>query len=218
MKQILQIIILFTSLTCFSQSQSDNIDLVGTWKYYFGYFEYKLTLYQDSTYSYRMVGDLNKRQSEGNWKLVKNKLILNSFKQKASETRIISNYIDSINGVKFFIKTEKGEPVCFPHIRIKNNLTEIDTLVENQCEIFEFENFKNIQEFKISFIGLKDAIWVGKMNPNYFEVIMVPERDDYIYQTNEIWKIKGDRLYSPSSKKDNKYFRNKDRINYFLIE
>jgi len=205
-------------LTCFSQSRLNNIDLVGTWKYHFGYFEYKLTLNQDSTYQYQVVGDLVNRKSEGVWKLKNNKLILNSYKQHPTKTIIHAKYNDSINGVYFLIRTENGQPVCMPHIRIKNSLTEIDTLVENQCEYFEFENINNIQEFTISFVGLKDAIWTGKMNKNYFEIKMAEGIDNYIYQTNETWKIKGDKLYSPTSKKDNKYFNNKDRINYYLKE
>jgi len=205
-------------LTCFSQSTSDKIDLVGTWKYYAGYFECKLTLNQDSTYKYHIVGDLNNRKSEGVWKLINNKLILNSYKQQPTETIIYAKYNDSIKGIKFSITTENGDPVCLPQIRIKNSLTEIDTLFENQCRIFDFKEFNNVQEFKISFVGLKDAMWTGKMNKNYFEVIMAEELDNYIYQTNETWKIKEKRLYSPTSKKDNKYFKNKDRINYYLKE
>jgi hypothetical protein len=218
MKRILQTIILLTSLTCFSQSKSNNIDLIGTWKYYFGYFEYKLTLNQDSTYKYQVVGDLTNRKSEGVWKLENKKLILNSYKQYPTETIIHAKYNDSIKGINFSIRTETGQPVCMPHIRIKNSLTEIDTLVENQCEFFEFKNIFSIQEFTISFVGLKDATWSGKMNKNYFEIIMAEELDNYIYQTNETWKIKGDKLYSPTSKKDNTYFINKDRINYYLKE
>ena len=218
MKRILQIIILLTSSTCFSQSTSNKIDLTGTWKYYVGYFECKLTLNQDSTYSYQIVGDLSNRKSEGVWRLENKKLILNSYKQKPTETIIHAKYNDSIKGIVFSIRSETGMQVCTPYIRIKNNLTEIDTLAENQCEFFEFTDIKNIQEFTISFIGLKDAKWVRKMNMNYFEIIMAEELDNYIYQKNETWKIKGDKLYSPSSKKDNKYFKNKDRINYYLKE
>ena len=205
-------------MTCFSQSTSFNIDLVGTWKYYVGYFECKLTLNQDSTYKYQVVGDLSNRKSEGVWKIKNKKLILNSYKQHPTETTIHSQYYDSINGVRFYIKTETGEPVCMPHIRIKNSLTEIDTLVENQCEFFEFKNMNNIQEFRISFVGLKDAVWIGKTNKNYFEISMSGELDNYIYQTNEIWVMKGNRLYSPSSKQANKCFNHKDQTNHYLKE
>lgn len=192
--------------------------MVGTWKYYVGYFECKLTLNQDSTYKYQVVGDLTNRKSEGVWRLKNKKLILNSYKQYPTETIINAKYNDSLNGISFSIRTETGQPVCMPHIRIKNSLSKVDTLVENKCEFFEFKDINNIQEFTISFVGLKDAIWIGKMNKNYFEIIMAEELDNYIYQTNETWKIKGDKLYSPSSKKDNKYFNNNERINYYLKE
>ena len=218
MKRILQIAILISTLSCFSQSNNEEIELIGIWKYYVGYFECKLTLNPDSTYKYQVVGDLTNRKSEGIWKIKNKKLILNSYKQNPTETVIHANYNDSINGIKFSIRTETGQPVCMPHIKIKNSLTEIDTLVENQCEYFKFQDIKKIQKFTISFVGLKDAIWSGKMTNNYFEIIMAEEIDNYIYQTNENWKIRGDKLYSPSSKKDNKYFRNKDRINYYSKE
>jgi hypothetical protein len=196
----------------------NNIDLVGTWKYHVGYFEYKLILNPDSTYKYQVVGDLTNRKSEGIWNLRNKELILNSFKQHPAKTIIQAKYNDSIRGVVFLIRTENGQPVSMPHIRIKNRLTEIDTLVENQCGYFKFENISNIQEFVISYVGLKDAIWNGKMNKNFFEIKMAEEIDNYIYQTNETWKIKDDKLYSPSSEKDNKYFNNKDRRNYYLKE
>lgn len=218
MKRLLQIILLLTSLTCFSQSTYKNIDLVGTWKYYYGFFECTLKLNQDNTYKYQVVGDLTKRKSEGVWRLKNNKLILNSYKQKSTETIIHTKYCDSIKGIMFSIRTETGMPVCMPHIRIKNSLIGIDTLVENQCEVFQFPDIKKIQEFTISFVGLKDARWIGKMNMNYFVIIMAEELDNYIYQTDEIWKIRGDKLYSPSSKKVNRNFKTKDRINYYLKE
>ncbi len=207
-----------TSLTCFSQSTSNNIDLVGTWVYYVGFFECRMTINKDSTYKFQVEGDLTNRKSEGVWKLKNKKLIFNSNKQKPTETIIIAKYIDSLNGIRFLINTEIGEPVCMPHIRIKTKLTKIDTSLYNQCEIFEFKEINNIQKFKISFVGLKDAIWIGKMNRNYFEIVMAEEFDDYIYQANEIWTIKKNRLYSPTSKKDNRYYKKKGRINYYLKE
>ncbi len=205
-------------MTCFSQSASNKIDLIGTWKYYVGYFECKLILNGDSTYKYQIIGDLNNLKSEGFWRLENKKLILNSRKQKPNEAMVHAKYNDSIKGVKFSIRTETGQPVCMAHIKIENNLTELDTLVENQCELFEFQDIKNVQKFTISFIGLKDVAWTGKMNKNYFEIIMVEEMDDYIYQTNETWKIKGDRLYSPTSRKDRRGFGKRTKINYFKKE
>jgi len=218
MKRIIQIIILISSLTCFSQTKSDTINIVGTWKYYAGFFEYTLTLNQDSTYEYHIVGDLSNKKSQGKWERNKSKLILNSDKQKPSKTEISSKYSDTTKGVTLNIHDISGEPIVMPHIKIKNNKGEIDTLITNFSGEFNFSNIENIQEFKISYVGLKDATWIGKMNRNYFEILMAPEYEDYIFQINEIWKIKDIRLYSPSCKKDNRIFKDKGRINYYLKE
>ncbi len=218
MKRIIQILLLISSLTCFSQTKSDTIDLVGIWKYSGGYFEYTLTLNQDSTYEYHIIGDLRNIKSQGEWGKKKNKLILNSDKQKPSETEIISKYSDSTKGVTFVIHDISGEPIGMPHIKIKTSIGKIDTLITNFSGKFNFRTIENIQGFEISFVGLKDATWTGKMNRNYFEILMAPEYENYIFQTNETWKIKNNRLYSPSSKKDNKIYRDKGRINYYLKE
>lgn len=218
MKRIFQILILISSLTCYSQSNSNSIDLIGTWKFHVGYFDCTLILNADSTYKYLIVGDLNNSKTEGIWTQKNKKLILSSYKQKASETSIKSEYCDSIKGVKFVIKNDSGEPISMPQIKIKNSQTEFDTLIENNSGVFDFKDFNNILEFKISFVGLKDAIWIGKMNRNYFEIYMTPEHDDYIYQINEIWKIKGDRLYSPTSKKEHRLLGRRGKIDYYLKE
>jgi len=221
MKRGVQILlILLSGLTCISQTKSDSIDidLVGIWKYSFGYLEHTLILHSDNTYEYRIVGDLNNSESQGEWERKGNKLILSSYKQNPSETTIISEYNDTISGVAFTIKDLSGKPIVMAHIKIRNSQFTIDTLIENSNGIFDFPNMKNVQEFEISFVGQKSAGWTGKMNRNYFEIIMAPENENYIFQNNETWRIKGNKLYSPSSRKDNKIFKEKGRVNYYLKE
>jgi len=217
-RKLIILFILLSGLSCVSQTKSDTFDLVGTWKYNVGYFEYTLVIKPDSTYEYSFVGDLNYGKSEGKWERKGNKLILNSYKQKPVESNIISKYSDTIAGVTFIIKDISGKPIAMPHIKITTSQITIDTLITNLNGVFRFAGIKNIQEFKISFIGLKPIVWISKTNKNYFEVVMAPEYDDYIYQINEIWKIKGNRLYSPSGKKDDRVFKEKDRTNSYLKE
>ena len=215
MKRVIQIIILISSLTCFSQSESD---LIGIWKYHVGYFVKTLTLKPNGTYQFSIVGDLHNNKSEGIWKLNGNKLILNSLKRKSEETTIIAKYLDSINGVKLNIHDRSGFPIPTPQIEIKSNEGSFDTLLTTEEGVCCFYEINSVQDLKVSSVGLKDAVWTGEMDKNYFDIIMAEEQDNYIYQTNESWKIKGDKLYSPSSKKDNKYFKEKGRINYYQKE
>jgi hypothetical protein len=215
MRRVFQIIFLISSLTCFSQSKSD---LIGTWKYHIGYFEKTLNLNPDNTYQFSIVGDLHNENSEGIWKLNGNKLILNSFKQKPEETIVIAKYLDSINGVKFHIQDESGFPIPIPQIRIINSQGVFDTLMSTKSGIHNLPKINNIQEFKVSFVGFKDAIWIGKRNMNYFEITLAPELDNYIYQVNEIWKIKGEKLFSPTSKKEYKSFGKRGNTNYYIKE
>jgi len=215
MKRIFQIIILISSLTCFSQSESD---LIGIWKYHVGYFEQTLTLNPDNTYQFSNVGDLHNDKSIGIWKLNGYKLILNSLKQKPEETIVIAKNLDSITGVKFSIHNESGFPIPIPQIKIKSREGIIDTLMTTEGGLYSLHELNNIQEFKVSFVGFKDAVWKGNKHMNYFEIIMVDELDNYIYQTNEIWKIKGDKIFSPTSKQEYRSFGKRGKTNYYLKE
>ncbi|WP_103072526.1 hypothetical protein [Aquimarina sediminis] len=218
MQQISFLLLLLSTITCFSQSISNTTDLVGTWKYYSGYFEHKLILNQNQTYTYTIVGDLNNRKSQGTWKIKGKKLVLHSYKQKPTESIVKAQYIDSIKGTKFSIKTESGIPVSMPHIKIKNNLVHIDTLITKQSQFISFKNISRVKKFRISYVGLKAATWAEKTNENYFEIVMADVLDNYIYQSNDVWRIKDNKLFSPSSKKENKLFSNKKRVNYYSKE
>ena len=210
--------ILLSGFTCVSQTSSDTFDVTGTWKYSSGYLINTLILKPDSTYEFSTIGDLISGNSEGRWERKGKKIILNSYRQKPYETTIISKYTDTIAGVTFIIKDISGNPVAMLHIKIGNSQTGTDTLITNLNGVFNFPGIKNMQEFEVSFVGLKPAVWTGKTNRNYFEITMAPENENYIFQKNEVWKIKGNKLYSPTSKKDNKIFKDKGRVNYYLKE
>jgi hypothetical protein len=214
-KYILAIFLLTVSISTYSQTRTDWNNIVGTWKYYFGYFECTLVLNSDSTYKYSEVGDLNNNKSEGKWKLHKNKLVLNSYKQKPDESRVVSHYIDSIIGIRLSIRDILGEPVVMPEIKVFFGNNAIDTLMTNYNGLFEFPGIENMRSLEVSFIGLRNVTWNENLKQNFFEFILAPENHDYIYQTNEKWKIEKDRLYHPSYKNDNRVLNNKNRVNYF---
>ncbi len=215
-KSILAIFLLTVFVSTYSQTRTDWNNIIGTWKYYFGYFECTLVLNSDSTYKYSVIGDLNNNKSEGKWKLHKNKLVLNSYKQKPDESKVISYYIDSIIGIRLSIRDIFGEPVVMPHIKILSDNRAIDTLLTNYDGLFEFPGIENMSSLEVSFIGLKNVMWNENLNQNFFELIMAPEIHDYIYQINEKWKFEKDRLYHPGYKNDNRVLNNKNRVNYFV--
>lgn len=221
-RKIQIIIFLFSSLVCVSQPKPkpDNSDIVGTWKYNFLLFGCKLTIKSDYTYEYHVAGDLTNDKSQGTWVRKKNKIILNSSVQHPPETQILSEFTDTIEGVRFIIKDNAGHPISLPYLKIRNRHLSIDTLCNSSSGVFSFERIKKIKAFKISHVGLKEANWSGNSDMNYFEIKMAPESDNYIYQHNEVWELEGKRLYSPSSRNDYKAYKgkNKNRINYFVKE
>lgn len=215
-KNIITLYLLTILISASSQTRTDWNNLIGTWTYNYGYFVYTLVINSDSTYEYSRIGDLNYDKSDGNWKLENGKLVLNSNKQKSEESKVISHLIDTITGVRLSIHDIFGEPVIMPRIKIFGNTRAIDTLMTNYNGLFEFPSIKNISSLEVSFIGLRNVKWNENLNQNFFELIMAPESRDYIYQTDEKWKIKNDRLYHPNYKKDNKILKNKNRVNYFV--
>ena len=66
-KSISIIFFLFVIFECYSQKREDWNNLVGTWKYFVGFFECTLKLNADSTYEYSVQGDLINNYSEGRW-------------------------------------------------------------------------------------------------------------------------------------------------------
>lgn len=217
MKKNITILFLLTSFVpSFSHTRTDWNNLVGTWKYHFSYFEYTLLLNSDSTYEYSMIGDLNYEKSDGKWKLEKHKIVLNSTKQKPEESKVIPHFIDSITGVRISIRDIFGEPVVMPKIKISGNIIVIDTIMTKYTGLFEFPSIENINSLEVSSIGLRTVSWIEQFKHNFLELIMTPESQNYIYQTNEKWKIKRDRLYYPDCKKDNRFLQHKNRINYFV--
>jgi hypothetical protein len=215
-KYILALFFLTAFISTYSQTRTERNNIVGTWKYFVGFFECTLVLNSDNTYTYSRVGDLSNNKTEGNWKLQKSILVLNSYKQKPDESQVISHFIDSITGVRISIRDIFGYPVFHPDVKIFNDRKIVDTLILNISGLFEFPNIDNIRSLEVSFLGLKTASWMGTLNHNFFEIIMEPEYQDYIYQINEKWKIRKDRLYHPDYKKDNRMLNNRKRVNYFV--
>ena len=202
-------------VSTYSQNQTHWNNLVGTWKYYVGYFECTLILNSDGSYEYSRIGDLNRLRSEGKWEHKKRGLVLNSNKQKPDKARVISLRNDSIIGLRLFIHDIHGEPIVMPAIRIVNNIQTFDTLMTNNQGMFELPKINHVSTVEVSSIGFRKVSWKGNLNQSCLEFVMVPETDDYIYQINEKWKVKKDKLYYPGSKKDDRLMKNRNRINYF---
>lgn len=218
LKEILIISLTIFSLNCFSQVNPQIQEILGTWKLSKPFGESKLILNSDNTYQYLVDQEMLSLKSTGTWKIKKNKLILNSFKQIPTETTISSSYRDTINGTLFIVKDIEGQPIPMPEFKIRDNLRSIDTLITNMNGIFYFNNIKNVLEFNLSFLGFKKARWIEEKNNNFFEIVLAPEMDYYLYQKNEVWIIRGDRLYSPFSKKEVKALNTKNKIDFFQKE
>lgn len=219
MRKIYQIHFIIVSIVLLSSfKHNEKLELIGTWEYRVGYFEYTLKLNQDSTYTHTIVGDLNKRKSTGVWKAKGQNLILNSHKQKPVEFEVTSYYDSTVNGIVLKIQNETGEPVCTPQILFITDNIKIDSSRLNIDGVFRFPHIDGFSSFEIKYLGCNVVTWQMDDSNNVYNITMMRKHDSYIYQTNEKWEIKGNRLYSPSSKNDKQFFKSKALKNYYIKE
>lgn len=174
-----------------------NKPLVGIYKDESRGTFHSITLFDDSTFSYKSEEGQIDDSSEGKWTKRRCNLILNSF---ISYEDICSYYItehcdtcsEGINGIIAFHGSEM--PVYYAIIKC---YSEGKVLIENtSCFDGKFKiEEANIDSLRIEFVSLDPISFIPNNRDSIlYKVVMKDERLERKVILNEVWKIKKNKL------------------------
>jgi hypothetical protein len=135
-----------------------------------------------------------------------NKLILNSERQpEFKNDDYLVEEIPAISDTQttIHIKNEFDEPIPFAECVVTRRGESIESMSDLDGNITF--NFTPIEQLEIIFPGLKPVHFINRNSSTNNYIFILKEQDDY-YQhfTNEIFIIKGKRLYCEKTKKPRK--------------
>lgn len=180
----------------------DDVIGIYTWQSIYGVGS-SISINKDSTFKYNWVMGLNSGMTEGNWEMIKNKLILNSDEQLEEEvikkfnTLSDSTYI-SINSSATLLNSYDLELTSAKIIN-KDKTSDRISLDSNYKFVFFTKSVDSVYIYSIFKTPIQLA--VDDLNYNNYYYKMKPDKSRYRYFTNEIWKYKNNRLYNSTIKK-----------------
>jgi hypothetical protein len=154
---------------------------------------HSLLLKTDSTFEYRITGDLMNSRSEGMWRMDKSNLILNSFPSYYSGTCLISDHPSSKkigrDSTYVQIKDDKSLPLSSAELMIGDR-----NWVANGMGEIQFPSALKDTVVKVKFLNEQYSCFDRSLAKSD-KLIIIKLRDrSSIYFDNEILIIKGSRL------------------------
>lgn len=144
--------------------------------------------------------------SKGSWYISDNKLILNSeIQPEFKNDDYLVEEIPAISDTQttIHIKNEFDEPIPFAECVVTRNGESIESMSDLDGNITF--NFTPLKQIEIVFPGLKPVHFINRnSSPNNYIFILKEQDDYYQHFTNEIFIIKGKRLYCEKTKKPRK--------------
>jgi hypothetical protein len=204
MKYLMSIILLVITCSCAIKKGIKCDDVIGVyyWQSIYGVGS-SISIDKDSTFEYNWVMGLNSGMTEGNWKLFKNNLILNSNEQPEVEVIKKINLLSDSTYICIDSSSvlQNSYDLDFTSVKIvkKDKSSERLKLDSNYRFVFFTKNVDSVYIYSIFKTPIRLA--VNELNYNHYCYKMKPDKSRYRYFTNDIWKYKNNRLYNTSIRK-----------------
>ncbi len=162
--------------------------------------ELMLILKSDSTFLFLCKGCMSWDSISGNWSISKNKLILNSFlslqdTKSYLEDRFCDTCHEGIN-IKV-IDFETKVDMQYASISAFNRGVLISEATTNENGIATFKR-QDIDSIKVDYFGYNSLTFMpGNDNKKLFIINMKLEKLNRYVMTNEVWRIKKNKVVSP---------------------
>lgn len=201
--KFLILIILFFSC---KSVKIEKAEVVGKYQYH-GFYGVasNIELKEDNTFIYNWQTGLIWGATEGNWRLIGNKLILNSDKQPVEEEDFVVKERNRINGNQFEIQVieEEGKyELIAASCILMNDTTLLNGISANDNGNCVLPFDKRANKLKISYVGFRPVeIPISMLKSNSLIIEMKEENDYFEYFTNREWMIRNGRIYDPEIKK-----------------
>jgi hypothetical protein len=179
----------------YSSNSAKNIDVDKSVLYIGGngLVVHSLVLRSDSTFEYRITGDMMNSRSEGKWRRYKSNLILNSFSSYNSGTCFISDHSSSkkIGSDSTYVRMtdDKGGTLAFAELVIGDK-----NWVANGMGEIQFPSAFIDTVFKVKFLNEQYSCFDRYLAKSDKLIIIKLSDRSSIYFDNEILSIKGSRL------------------------
>jgi len=185
-KLLLTVTLFFIFSGCISQK------IVGDYEYKKGLVYHELIIKNDSTFEYRVSGDLLNSRSKGTWKMKGDELILDSY-EKYHPYLINEHYSENVKHVLISIKdTERvvipGNYVIISSDKEKRYFVDEKGLIAVPKQLCDFTSF--------TIYAMNGEHWYQRKNAksNVFDVSYNASMPNQLYFENESFKVEKGKL------------------------
>lgn len=196
--------LLLIFVSCSSTKNLTDKDLIGKYQFEFDYWvNSTIDLKENNTFQYEWVAGLSGGTTYGTWKREKNKIVLNSEKQRIKNYEVIrtdNKKSDSIIVKAVFYMGDEVLPLANCVLELNRKMVgSSSTNIDGIAVLPKVE----ADSLQVSFIGLKTIRHKLDKDITYYEFRM---KDDFFYEyfTNDIWVFKNGKLYDSEK---NKYLK-----------
>jgi hypothetical protein len=155
---------------------------------------HSLRLKTDSTFIYRIYGDMMNARSEGKWELRKGKLYLNSYQQYRNGFGLCKRWESqkgSVDSLYLRVSDDKGDALPFATVYYAGSGRTAD---EEGLVTFRKQQTGII---RVSFVGTEFSFPISDSLSNSVDVILYLKDNSKIYFDRAQWQFRGKKLTSP---------------------
>lgn len=191
----------FFLMACGSGRHLTTEALVGTYEEENNFYgvNSSIVLNGDSTFLYKWVVGLEWGETKGLWQIEGKKLIFNSEGQPIKDRpkyKVVKRLTYPSDSLKIKVMEPDSSPIWLAVCVLKKDSSFVAGAETDSLGIAHLP-FVEADSLLIRYIGHEDVLHALESGVTYYEFIMKPTPPWYIYFTDEVWKVKKEKLYKP---------------------
>lgn len=168
--------------------------VIGTYEHTTGLTLHKLILKKDSTFQYNFEGDVMSTKSAGNYTILNNNIILNSYTKYKVNTIDVKESITNRHGIQ--IKDQYGYFSSDIYVTFENSNEQ--PIHADQNGFVPLDSINNPKSFKVHYMDQSYSYTIKQTSTTYFDITVYSDiLLEYTYFKNALCKFKNEKLIMP---------------------